>query len=167
MAEACIFQFGLPVKGMEEEGKGDTRMKPMTLRLPDDLYQALVFQAGKSRRSLNGEIVYQLDLALMGEDGVPRDTVVIPPSHPPETKMISPPLDAEGIPVGSKKGKVTWQHVTSGRNRGFAVGVPGSEESPERAEFLRGATVTLLSCTCGAGERAKGKHSRWCPMRGK
>jgi hypothetical protein len=22
-------------------------------------------------------------------------------------------------------------------------------------------------CTCGPGERAKGKHNKWCPMRGK
>lgn len=29
------------------------------------------------------------------------------------------------------------------------------------------ATERHAVCTCGPGERAKGKHNKWCPMKGK
>jgi len=136
----------------------------LTLRLPDDLYEALKHAAQQEHRSLNGQIVAMLSwLArpLGAPTPEPPDThqadttppvemyekrllVAQPTKVPTETTVtpseesvfISPSLDAQGIPPDSVKGKAT---------------IRPSPKPP---------------CTCGPGERAKGKHTNWCQATG-
>ena len=125
-------------------------MKPMTLRLPDELHLALQGEANRQGRSLHGHIIRVLRGSVTVFVPTQVHTVVIPPSHPPETpwplrmpQAVSPPLDA--IPPDAKKGV---------HERFIEVHTAGD-------------TKRVDVCTCGAGERAKGRHNKYCPLRGK
>lgn len=104
-------------------------MKAMTLRLPDELYDALKSQAGKSHRSLHGQILGALEYYVRAR------AFTAPPLDP-----TSPSLDESGLTEAQKR-------------------------------LVDAAQRPVLVCTCSPGERAegvgKGKHNRWCPMRGK
>jgi hypothetical protein len=80
---------------------------------------------------------------------------------------------AEGISVHALIVGILSQHVTYEELR---VGFPSPPMFKNREE--EDGTVRVIPeilpiqearppCTCGPGERAKGKHSKWCPMRGK
>ena len=105
MAEACIFQFGLPVKGMEEEGEGDTRMKPMTLRLPDeDWVTVLKIHAACDGRSFHGHMIWLLREATEERehhDNMTGKTMVIPDMD--RAFGVSGPMVATSVPLDSKK----------------------------------------------------------------
>ena len=92
-------------------------MKPMTLRLPDELAEVIERGARHERRSIHAHILWLLEGAttLQVPDNVQELVVNIPPQVSSEMKVI------------------------------------------------QGGNL----CTCGPGEKAKGKHNRWCPMRGK
>lgn len=143
-------------------------MKPMTLRLPDDLQTWLVAEAKAEGRSLNGHIVWifqQRRAVAAFVVGAPSpnagpeeqrevhqpDTIVIPHTLASDTSVVSSPLDA--VLPDSKKGKASSRRWASGKQT-LKVS-PAFDSAP-----------TSL-CTCGPGERAKGRHNKYCPMRGK
>jgi len=115
-------------------------MKPMTLRLPDDLYDRLKIEATANGRSLHRHIIYRLYNVASPLEG---DTVVIPSAiggPAPDTSVVSP----------------------STKPRRWASG-KALKVSPTFDPTPHGVDV----CTCGPGERAKGKHNKYCPLRGK
>ena len=162
-------------------------MKPMTLRLPDELRLALQGEANRQGRSLHGHIIWVLQGSVTVFVPTQVHTVVIPPSHPPETpwplrmpQAVSPPLDAQGIAT-VKKGKAAFRPTR--KQVAFAeseAAYPTHEELerlPEpigvygyaERDLKPGEPLDELKpiCTCGPGERAKGKHNKYCPLRGK
>jgi plasmid stability protein len=100
-------------------------MKPMTLRLSDELHAKLKAEAAVCGRSLHAHILWLVDPAR----GIPRRIL-----DPPVTPTPTQPIVAVSSPFDLTEGVVyDWQEV----------------------------------CTCGPGERAKGRHNKYCPLRGK
>ena len=121
-------------------------MKRFSISLPDDLTAWLAAEALRERRSLAGQIAYLLEGAwtrAVGEDEADR----------------APILQRPRIPVGE----------------GNTLQVPKvvKGEVPPRGETIRHfradpaafQTFAESPCTCGPGERVKGKHNRWCPAK--
>ena len=117
-------------------------MKVMTLRLSDELHTKLKAEAAREGRSLHGLILRLL------QEVVGR--------HDREDKADDNPLLRRGpLPLGADTVVIPRVEVAVQDNvlRRHADGSP--------------ADVLRLECTCGAGEKAKGKHNRYCPLRGK
>ena len=127
-------------------------MKPMTLRLPDELRLALQGEANRQGRSLHGHIIWVLQGSVTVFVPTQVHTVVIPPSHPPETKAVSPPLDAVG--TFSLDEKVEY---TRTNEKSTVQTSPPFDPTPRSM------------CLCPAAMVKKGRHLSKCTvgMRGK
>lgn len=119
-------------------------VKRFLLRLPDELYDRLVSLAREDGRSLNAEIVW-----LLGRGNI---NVISPDTHQADTNE-APPVVESSTPLILKEKQRPRPTV---RNAARLV-----------AQAHEGALRELgkLPCTCGPGERAKGKHNKHCPAR--
>lgn len=114
-----------------------------------------------------------LEQALLANKSIPAGSggvVVIPRLG--ETKAGSPPLDATGVPLDSVKVKeedaielmVDSDPVTESWARTAVEAIRPHVQQRFIEAHEAGETKAVVVCTCGPGERAKGKHNRHCPL---
>ena len=129
------------------------------VRLSEEAYQLLKARAKREKRTLSAVLEMLLvdttptgsvwHTAAAGDPGYGFGERSLEPG---EEHLFSSPLDAQGIPPDSVKGKASARPAT----------LHGLD--PAAAHVLAEALLHP-KCTCGPGERAKGKHSKYCPMR--
>lgn len=134
----------------------DLGMTNRTLRLPDDLDEALRVEAARRDESVHEYIVRCLRVR-SAVSGITRTAVPDGPTVIAEVTNqagSTPPLDAEGVALNAQKGKATVAPV-----------VPEIVKNPMRQKGGVLETGSKSTCTCGPGERAKGKHNKHCPAK--
>ena len=165
-------QASLPFSGMEEEEGG---MKAMTLRLPDELAKEIEAEARAAHRSIHAHILWLVEGALRIRalvEAWPRREVLEKMS-PEEFEAYQTRLIATGL-ADSPFDAPFMDRVEDMKRRAHLKVSPDPTES---AKGQPSSTVTEVTnrlvivdgpvCTCGPGEQAKGKHNKWCPLRGK
>ena len=136
----------------------------LTLRLPDDLGERVRAAAAESQRSMN-EWMVRAAIFLLRQEHVGLDTTVTPQSHQADTTPDQRTATADG------PGAPDFLDVQNPPDKGKGKLVLDFRPPPEAIKPLgteRSAGVLLAkpACTCGPGERAKGKHNKKCPARG-
>lgn len=125
----------------------------LTLRLPDELYEILKALADKEHRSLNAQVVWMLEEGFRLIDGVVYDI------RPPDTHQADTTPPDQRTATADGPGRPDFPP-----DKGKATVAPTSAVVTElTGEALKKSLASL--CTCGPGERAKGKHNKKCPAR--
>jgi hypothetical protein len=122
-------------------------MKTIAVRVSDWMWERLQAEAKAQGRSLSAHVLYRA--------GALEHFKQEPPATPRNKMSQSATSTTQEKPDTGLQVTVSPPFDPTARHERFI------------AAHEAGETTRVDVCTCGPGEKAKGKHNKYCPMRGK